>query len=137
MVGYGYMKNRGRLYIFEGIDHVGKSSIVATLKETLMSKGILCSTYSFPGKEPETLGGLVYDFHHNMSKYISNTIDPISLQLLHIAAHIDIINKQILPDLSEGRVVLLDRSWWSTYAYGIASGIDKNIIKKGISPEIE
>lgn len=137
MVGYGYMRNRGRLYIFEGIDHVGKSSIVAALKETLISEGVLCSTYSFPGKEPQTLGGLVYDFHHNMSKYISNTIDPISLQLLHIAAHIDIINKQILPDLSEGKIVLLDRSWWSTYAYGIANGINKNIIEKVISPELK
>jgi thymidylate kinase len=131
------MKNHGKLYIFEGIDNVGKSSIITALKDKLLSKGILCSTYSFPGKDPQTLGGLVYDFHHDMSRYVSSPVDPLSLQMLHVASHIDIINKQIIPDIRMGKIVLLDRSWWSTYAYGIANDIARSLLKKVISPEIE
>ncbi|MHB8076576.1 nucleotide kinase domain-containing protein [Desulfosporosinus fructosivorans] len=130
-------KNRGKLFILEGIDHVGKTTILSGLCDKLNRAGIPFSKYSLPGKEPDTLGNLVYHLHHSMGEYVNGMIDPISLQLLHIAAHIDTINSKILPDLKSGKIVLLDRSWWSTYAYGIANGISKRIIKKLIAPEID
>jgi thymidylate kinase len=43
-------------------------------------------------------------------------IAPPSLQLLHVAAHVDAIASWIAPAL-EGGCVILDRYWWSTYAY--------------------
>lgn len=130
-------KSKGKLYIFEGIDGVGKTTIVMGLCEKLSKAGIPFSSYSFPGKEPGSLGKLVYDLHHNVNNNINKPIDPISLQLLHIAAHIDIINTNVLPDLHSGKIVLLDRSWWSTYAYGLANGICKKTIKQIIAPEID
>jgi thymidylate kinase len=128
-------KITGKLFVFEGIDHVGKTTIVSKTIDKLKEYGISCSSYSFPGNEPQTLGALVYDIHHHSSSYFSEAINPISLQILHIAAHIESIYKYIIPDIQAGKIVLLDRSWWSTYVYGLASGIDKKILKKIISPE--
>ena len=33
-------------------------------------------------------------------------------------------------------IILLDRFWWSTYVYGLANGLEKEIIEKIIAPEI-
>lgn len=126
----------GKLYIFEGIDNVGKTTIIKEISNVLENKDIPFSTYSFPGKEPNTLGTLIYDLHHNKDKYINYELNNASLQMLHVASHIDLLKRCIIPDLKQGKVVLLDRSWWSTYAYGIANGITKEQIKMIIAPEI-
>ncbi|MNW41292.1 Thymidylate kinase [compost metagenome] len=125
----------GKLFVFEGIDQVGKSTIVKEVGVKLKNLKIQYSIYSFPGKQDGTLGALVYDLHHNENKYLNKSLDPLSLQMLHVAAHIDIINNQIIPDLKEGKIVLLDRFWWSTYAYGLANGIKRNLINDIIKPE--
>lgn len=124
-----------KVFVFEGIDHAGKSTIVAEVGKSLEEMMIAYSTYSFPGKESRTLGALVYDLHHNQDVYFDKPIDALSLQMLHVAAHIDTINNKIMPDLKAGKVVLLDRFWWSTYAYGIANGIKRSTIKDIVLPE--
>lgn len=124
-----------KIFVFEGIDHVGKSTIVAEVAKQLEKIKISYSIYSFPGKECRTLGALVYDLHHNQDTYFDKPIDALSLQMLHVASHIDIINNRILPDLNSGKVVLLDRFWWSTYAYGVANGIKESAIKDILVPE--
>ena len=58
-----------------------------------------------------------------------------SLQLLHIAAHIDTIESKILPALRKGYYVVLDRFWWSTWVYGIVSGADQRSLKAMIELE--
>lgn len=126
----------GKLFIFEGIDHVGKTTIVSEVSKALTDESIAHSVYSFPGKESRTLGGLVYDFHHNTDRYIDYEINNISLQLLHVASHIDLLQRRIIPDLKNGMIVLLDRSWWSTYAYGLANGISKKELKLILAPEL-
>jgi Thymidylate kinase len=125
----------GKLFVFEGIDHVGKTSIISKLISKLGESGVPCSFYSFPGKTPKSLGALVYDIHHHESNYFSERINPISLQMLHVAAHIEILYKHIIPDIQKGKIVLLDRYWWSTYAYGIASGVSKKNLENIILPE--
>jgi dTMP kinase len=92
----------GKLFVFEGIDHVGKTTIVSKLIDKLKECGISCSFYSFPGKEPKGLGALVYDIHHHESSYFSEPINPISLQMLHVAAHIEVLYKYIIPDIQMG-----------------------------------
>lgn len=128
---------KGKLYVLEGIDNVGKTTIINKVYSSLKNKNIPCSTYSFPGKEPNTLGNLVYDFHHNKNKYINFDINNISLQLLHVASHIDLLSRCIIPDLKQGKIVLLDRFWWSAYAYGIANGINKKQLKAILEPEMQ
>lgn len=126
----------GKLYVFEGIDNVGKTTIIKEVSRVLEDRNIPFSSYSFPGKEANTLGSLIYDFHHNKEKYINYDLNNTSLQLLHVASHIDLLIRCIIPDLKQGKIVLLDRSWWSTYAYGIANGISKKQIKMILAPEI-
>ena len=124
-----------RVFIFEGIDHAGKSTIVTELSNKLKEMKIAHSTYSFPGKESRTVGALVNDLHHNQDVYFDKPIDALSLQMLHVAAHIDTINSRIIPDLKAGKVVLIDRFWWSTFAYGVANGIKRSTIRNILLPE--
>lgn len=126
---------KGKLIIFEGIDHVGKSTLIQLVSEKLLGCGIEALIYRFPGKTEGTLGKLVYDIHHKNSKLVNYTVDPFSLQLLHIAAHIDLLNSKILPAVKSGKTVLLDRYWWSTLAYAAGDNLDLSKIKLAVSFE--
>lgn len=87
---------------------------------------------SFPGKQPDSIGRLVYDLHHDdMVKP-----DPLALQALHVAAHIDAIRGPIRKALELGRLVLLDRYWWSTWVYGTTAGITVEIMDSLIDVEL-
>lgn len=120
---------RGYLFIFEGHDNVGKSTAVKELSLRLHNHGFDSLNFSFPGREEGTLGNLVYELHHHSYKlYNVSKINPKSMQLLHIAAHIDVIESKIIPALNNEKVVLLDRFWWSTYAYGLANGLERSLI---------
>ncbi|GAB6910116.1 conserved hypothetical protein [Desulfosarcina cetonica] len=128
-------KKTGRLFVFEGSDGVGKTTISEKVSDRLNSQGIDVLFLSFPGKEPHTIGDLVYKIHHNSKEYGIEKFSPASLQTLHIAAHIDCIENRILPALNEGKTVILDRFWWSTVAYGLASGIPYNTVEAMINLE--
>lgn len=131
------IQNKGSLIIFEGIDHVGKSTIVELVNKELQKSYSNVEVYQFPGTYEGTIGKLVYDIHHNLAKYHINSIDPLSLQLLHISAHIDILNSKIIPAIQNGKIVLLDRYWWSTIAYGEGDGIPPNMLYKIVDVEKE
>lgn len=125
------------IYVFEGIDNVGKSTIIRKLKDKIdesSEKG--CSIVAFPGNDSRTLGELVYDIHHHQNNYFDLPLNDCSLQLLHVASHIDLIQRKILPMMKTGKIILMDRFWWSTYVYGIASGLTKEVIETIISPEM-
>ena len=49
--------------------------------------------------------------------------------------HIDAIDRQILPALQQGRVVLLDRYWWSAWVYGIVGGCNRRKLRALIEAE--
>ncbi len=111
------LKNKvsGRLIIFEGIDHVGKSTLISQVKNVYLGAGKKVRDFQFPGKEAGTLGKLIYDIHHG--KMNIKSITPLSLQMLHVAAHLDLLEQNILLILESGYDILLDRYWWSTIAY--------------------
>jgi dTMP kinase len=115
----------GILVAFEGIDGAGKSVLSLGLLDTLRNRGCNCSYFAFPGKEAGTLGKLVYDLHHDRLRFNVKSISSTSLQMLHVAAHVDSIKNQILPAMERGDLVILDRYWWSTLAYGEALGADR------------
>lgn len=119
------MTERGDLYVFEGPDGVGKTTLARALVAELTSAGRGCEYFSSPGQDAGTLGRLVYDVHHDPGKFGIGAVDPTSMQVLHVAAHLDAISGRILPALESGRSVVLDRFWWSTLVYGIVSGVKR------------
>lgn len=129
------LKNKvsGRLIIFEGIDHVGKSTLISQVKNVYLCTGKKVRDFQFPGKEEGTLGKLIYDIHHG--KMNIKSVTPLSLQMLHVAAHFDLLEQNILPILESGYDILLDRYWWSTIAYGIAAGIPRAQLEKVVDIE--
>ncbi len=128
---------KGNLVIFEGIDHVGKSTIANLVFQKLKGMGVDCVLYQYPGKTEGTLGKIVYDIHHRCMNGLDYPLDPLSIQMLHVAAHIDLLNRKIIFDICNNKYVLLDRFWWSTLAYGIGDGIKKDKLLKLIDIEKE
>lgn len=128
---------RGHLVIFEGPDGVGKTTLAKALMNELIQQGTQCEYFSFPGRNPGTLGRLVYEVHHDPGKFGITHVESASLQMLHVAAHLDAIGRQILPALEAGHFVILDRFWWSTVIYGIVGGVDRSILDAIIELELK
>lgn len=125
------------IYIFEGIDNVGKTTIIHALKKQIQATtDYKCVDVAFPGNEPRTLGELVYRIHHHEEQYFDVSLNETSLQLLHIASHIDLIQRYLEPLSNSKCIILLDRFWWSTYVYGLSGGLEENIIQTIIAPEL-
>lgn len=106
--------------VFEGVDGTGKSTLAGLLTSYYRAVAPNAPLYagSFPGSSAGTLGEWVYRLHHSCLAELSPTaIAQLALQLLHVAAHVDTILKRIGPTFADGGYVILDRYWWSTYAY--------------------
>lgn len=126
----------GQLFIFEGPDGTGKTTLSLRLVEWLTSIGQPAQYVSSPGKVDGTLGKLVYDVHHNPQRFGLGQVFPVANQLLHVAAHIDALHTLIIPALESGTNIVMDRFWWSTIAYGKVGGIDAESIRLMINLEL-
>ena len=120
---------KGKLFVFEGPDGNGKTTLVDNVYRLLQKDELPVSKLSFPGKKENTLGKLVYNLHHDSKQYGIDKIPPASLQTLHVAAHIESIYRFISPAIEAGKILLLDRYWWSTYVYGLCSGTHIEVMK--------
>lgn len=110
-----------RFIVLEGVDGSGKTTLfklLAAYYGQLFSNVPLYAD-SFPGSHQGTLGEWVYRFHHNRVTRAPSTakVAQPALQLMHVAAHVDSIISRITPNLQAGGNIILDRYWWSTYAY--------------------
>jgi len=119
---------------FEGPDNVGKTTLSSMVAEYLNSTGEETLLCSFPGRNVRKLGDLVYDLHHSEFAF---EVEPLSLQLLHLAAHVDIINNVIKPNIHKGRSIVLDRYWWSLEAYAVLNEISIDMVKPLIDLEVK
>ena len=126
---------RGRLIVFEGIDGVGKTTFSKMIGAWLRTNGQNAHNMSFPGREPGTLSEHVYELHHSPTSFGIEALHPASRQVLHIAAHVEVIEARIRPALASGAWVILDRFWWSTVAYGLASGVDAEFLELLVQAE--
>ena len=125
----------GRLYVFEGPDGTGKTTLSRLFAEALRNMGERVVWTSFPGRSEGTLGKLVYELHHDPERYGVKSVDAESLQLLHVAAHFDAIGQVIVPALQRGEHVVLDRFWWSTRVYGTIGGASADVLNAMLALE--
>ena len=129
------MIRRGLLIVIEGPDGVGKTTLAEALTAELRAKGQEVRYMSFPGREPGTLGKLVYRVHHDRLHVVGGEVTPAAIQALHVAAHLDAIESRILPELDSGCSVILDRYWWSTWIYGLIAGVPQDLLESMIALE--
>jgi len=129
------MPRKGAVFVFEGPDGVGKTTLAEAVRKLLVKTELLVLVVSFPGRDINTLGGYVYELHHRSTTHPIRNITPDALQALHIAAHIDTIQSVIRPYIEKGGIVLLDRYWWSTWVYGRLSGVHPVALEKMIAVE--
>lgn len=100
---------KGFLISFEGIDGSGKSTQARKLYEFLKEEGYEVSLYRDPGSTP-----LAEQIREVIINY---TMDPITELLLFESARSSLVWEKILPDLSSGKIVIVDRFIDSTTAY--------------------
>src|SRR5205809_615954 len=131
------MSTDGQLYVFEGANACGKTTLAHQLVNFLHKSGLNAEYFAFPGQTAGSLGRHVWQIHKDPLSLGIQSINPTGLQLLHIAAHIDAIEEKILPALRADITVVLDRYWWSTWVYGITGGVPKSSLKTMLSLEAE
>ena len=105
---------RGILVVFEGTEGVGKTTQVTRLVRRLEGAGIATDRFREPGGTP--LGDQIREL---LLDPAASDIRPRAEALLFMAARAQLADR-VRSRLHDGRVVLLDRFFLSTYAYQIA-----------------
>jgi thymidylate kinase len=126
---------KGKLIVFEGVDGAGKTTVSTLLAHKFSIQGISHRRMALPERDPGTLGELVYRIHHAFIGTSPLSVNPTSVQLLHVAAHVDAIHEKVIVALARGEHVILDRYWWSTWVYGKVLGANQRALKMMIRIE--
>ena len=120
---------KGKFITFEGIEGAGKSTQSKNLVEYLNNNGVEAVWTREPGGCPEA-----EEIRNVIINGSVDKLDGMSELLLMYAARRLHTEKKIKPLLAEGKVVISDRYFDSTFAYqGFGSGIDLekiNMMKK-------
>lgn len=104
---------KGLYIVFEGVDGSGKTTQAKILAAYLKEKKSKVVLTKEPTENPP-LGILIHDFIKGKIKF-----PPVALQYL-FAADREIHQKELVePSLQKGKIVVSDRYFWSSVAYGI------------------
>lgn len=114
------MKN-GKLIVLEGIDGCGKTTHAKLLAQWLESNGKKVLHTKEPSYGPI---GLL------LREYLKKESLPLVDALLFTADRAEHVEKEINPALKEGKIVVCERYFYSTIAYQMAQGLDKNWLEK-------
>src|SRR6266496_2497692 len=88
------MATPGKLFVFEGPDGVGKTTLSSALNDHLNATGIQCDYLSFPGRETGSLGRHVYEQQHAYPIRIISNNQSISATLNTVLQAIDQIARE-------------------------------------------
>jgi dTMP kinase len=116
----------GLLVVLEGPEGSGKSTHAARLRDRLAAAGVAHLLLREPGGTP---------LSEEIRQILLDPMRSITAEaecLLFLAARAELVRKVLRPALAEGRVVLLDRFFLSTYAYQIRGrGLPEAFVRSG------
>ena len=114
---------RGVLIAFEGIDGAGKTTQAHNLKRYLEQKGRDVVVFKEPTMGPwgRKIASMGRTGRHLTAKEESRYF---------LEDRKEDVKKNILPALEQGKIVILDRYYYSNMAYQGAKGLDPSIIEK-------
>jgi dTMP kinase len=108
------------LIAVEGIDGAGKTTIANHLCDFLSKKGYKCVVLKEPSES----------IYGKMIKSLKNRPDPeTEMELFLKDREID-VKDRILPALEEGKIVIMDRYYYSNIAYQSARGLNADRIRE-------
>jgi dTMP kinase len=122
MITYGQHRFPGKLFVVEGTDGSGKSTQLALLYQWLKAEG-----YS------------VFFSEWNSSPLVKATtrrakkrklFTPATFSLLHATDFADRTEKDIIPPLKAGAIVLADRYIYTAFARDVARGCDRTWVRE-------
>ena len=119
------------LIVLEGIDFCGKTTQVKMLKEALEGRGYAVETSEEPTKSLP-IGVYIRDYARTTP--LERRAIKLTEALLFYADRFDHLERKIIPWLFEKKVVILDRYWYSTYAYQVRT--DNPLMTEIHLPEI-
>ena len=120
---YGQRPNAfpGKLFIVEGIDGSGKSTQLALLTQWLRSEGYLV-TFSEWNSSP-----IVKDTTKRGKR--ETVLTPLTFSLIHATDFHDRVEREIIPFLKGGAIVLADRYVYTAFARDVARGVDPRWVR--------
>lgn len=118
-----FMKNQGFLFVIEGIDGAGKSTQARMLLRKLRARGIDAVSL----REP-TRGRWGREIRGKAKQ--AGSLTPVQELDLFLRDRRENVDKNIRPGLESGRVIILDRYYFSTVAYQGAKGLDPARIRR-------
>ncbi len=117
------MQRKGYFIAFEGIDGSGKSTVAELIAGRLRREGYDVLVTHEPTREK--FGRHIYEILSGKD----STVTPFELQRLYVLDRKEHVETVIRPALLRGRIVIGDRYWLSTLAYGMLSGPAENLIQ--------
>lgn len=106
----------GRLFIVEGVDGSGKSTQLTLLAQWLRSEGFLV-VYSEWNSSP-----IVRETTSRGKK--RQLLTPLTFSLIHATDFADRVEREIVPSLKAGAIVLADRYMYTAFARDVARRVD-------------
>ncbi|MDQ3649103.1 MAG: thymidylate kinase [Acidobacteriota bacterium] len=122
MISYGQHRFPGKLFIVEGTDGSGKSTQLALLHQWLRSEGYTVF-FSEWNSSP-----LVKDTSRRAKK--RRLFTPTTFSLLHATDFADRTERDIIPPLKAGAIVLADRYIYTAFARDVARGCDRAWVRE-------
>ena len=116
---------KGVLITFEGGEGAGKSTLIASLADSLQKSGLDFIKTRAPGGT--TLGDKI----RTLLLHEKEVVDPRAELLLFLADRAQHVKEVIKPALAEGKIILCDRFHDSTIAYqGVARDLNPDIVRE-------
>jgi dTMP kinase len=117
MISYGQHQFPGKLFVVEGTDGSGKSTQLALLHQWLKAEG-------YPVFFSEWNSSLLVKDTTKRAKK-RHLFTPATFSLLHATDFADRTERDIIPPLKAGAIVLADRYIYTAYARDVARGCDR------------